>query len=73
VALPDIRLSSFASSAELLPNLRLRLGPYRFCRIELRGISGELFHTESGVLIEEVHVRFCEGWALKRVEDCGLL
>ena len=31
----------------------LRLGPYKFHRIELRGISGEPFHTESWVAIKE--------------------
>jgi hypothetical protein len=31
-----------------------RLGPYKFNRIELRGISGKPFHMESWVAIQEV-------------------
>jgi hypothetical protein len=35
----------------------LRLGPYKFHWIELRGISGEPFHMESWIAIEEVSDR----------------
>ncbi len=34
------------------------LGPYKFHRIELRGIPGEPFHMEPWIAIEEVSDRF---------------